>query len=313
MSVPRRHHFVPRFCLAHFADEKGQVWTYDAETDAPRASAPDETGVERDFHTVTREDGERDVTIETMLAELEGQAAPIYAQMANGMLPEGDERDIMVQFFAIAYVRSKRMRRTYGEGYGQMMQILVHRTAQSEQAFAATLADMEAEEGFTFTDEEKKKLRKDMADWSGYRLSVDREWTLQAFMMSARIAPLIDAMNWSLLESKDEIFLLSDSPLVKSGAGFATLETQVSLPLAPNTMWIGHWRDDLPKRDILSRTEVMDFNRMRAGNADRYLYAPYSDPALMRFCKKYVQPRPGFKINDGDTSKLAPVTVRRKT
>lgn len=312
MNEPRRHHFVPRFSLAYFADDAGQVWTYDAQTDAPRASVPDATGFEKDFHTVTHEDGQRDTTLETLLANLEGQAAPIYAQMTKGALPHGDDRTIMAQFFAIAYVRSKRMRRTYGEGYGQMMQVAVQRTAESQQAFNSMLDDVAKEQGVQFTDEEREKLRKDVADWSGFRMSVDREFTLGAFMMAGHITALIDAMRWSLLEAKEEIFLLSDSPLVKSGAGFALADTQASLPLTPSMMWIGHWRSDLPEHDRLSRSGVMAFNRMRAAGADRYLYAPRSDAALMRFCKKYVMPRPRLKIGDGDTSKLAPVDVRRK-
>jgi hypothetical protein len=175
------------------------------------------------------------------------------------------------------------------------------------------LADVEAEEGIQFGGEdERERLREDMADWSGYRLSVDREFTLGAFGMAGHITALIDQMHWSLLEARDEIYLLSDSPLVKSGAGFATSETQVSLPLSPTMMWIGHWRDDLPERSTLTREEVRGFNRMRAAGADRYLYAPHDDAALMRFCKKYVKPRPGFKIGNGDTSKLAPVSIRRK-
>jgi hypothetical protein len=312
MSVPRRHHFVPRFCLAYFVDKHGRVWTYDAEADAPRDNIPDETGLERDYHTVTRENGELDTTLEAILGDLEGQAAPIYARMVQGALPQGDDRTIMAQFFAVAYVRSKRKRRTYGEGYGQMMQVLVQQTAQSEQAFADLLADMEASEGFHFTDEQRVKLRKDVADWSGYRLSIDREFTLGAFIQAEPITRLIDQMYWSLIEAKDEIYLLSDSPLVKSGAGFALPETQISLPLSPNMMWIGHWRSDLPTHSSMSRQEIMRFNRMRAAGADRYLYAPYQDAALMRFCKKYVIPRPGVQIGDGDTSKLAPVGVRRK-
>ncbi len=312
MSEPRRHHFVPRFSLAHFADNDGNVWTYDAEADAPRPSTPLETGHERDFHTVTRENGERDTAIEKMLSDLEGAAAPIYADMTKGVLPKGEARDLMVEFFAIAHVRSKRMRRSYGESYGQMMQIFLQHTAERPDAFETAFRHMEEDEGVTFTDAERERFRKEMADMSGYRLSIDREWTLQAFAMAGAIAPLIDAMHWSLVETRDEIFVLSDSPLVKAGRGFGTEETQATLPLSPNMMWMGHWRDDFPPRIKLTRGEARNFNRMRAMNADRFLYAPFADDGLMRFCKKHVKPRPAFKIDGGDLSKTAPVSVRRK-
>jgi Protein of unknown function (DUF4238) len=312
MNAPRRHHFVPRFSLAYFAGADSLVWVYDAETDTPRPSTPDATGFERDFHTVTGEDGARDTTLETMLAELEGAAAPIYARMVKGQLPKGDDRTMMAQFLAIAYVRSKRMRRTYGEGYGQAMQVVLQRMAESKQAFAAALADVEAEQGLNLSDEERETLRQDMGDWSKYRLSVDREFTLGAFGLAEPITPLIDEMRWSLLTSEDGSFVLSDSPLFKSGAGFATSETMVSLPLSPHTMWMGHWRNDLPEHASLTAERVEGFNLMRAAGADRYLYAPREDSALMAFTKQYVKPRPGWKIGDGDASKLAPVDIRRK-
>lgn len=311
MNIPRRHHFVPEFCLAHFAGKDGRVWTYDVEAEVPRPSLPRETGFERDFHTLTKNNGERDTILESILARVESDAAPIYVDMTKGKLPKGDARTNIAHFLGAMYVRSKRIRRTYGEGYGQLMQVIAQRMSESEKGFSEMLTNFENQNGVQFSADRHDQIRRDMADWSGYSVSMDREFTLGTFNMFGTITTLINQMHWSLLEANDEIYLLSDSPLIESGA-LEKPQTQISLPLSPRMLWIGHWRTDLPVRSSLSRQNVRAFNRMRAAGADRFLYAPYEDAVLMRFCKKHVGPRPGFKVGDGDASKLAPTIVRRK-
>ena len=80
MTTPKRHHFIPRLHLQHFAgpEPKGQVWTYDAQTGQVRSAVPEQTAVETHFYSVERDDGVMDTRIEAKLSEIESKAAPIY-------------------------------------------------------------------------------------------------------------------------------------------------------------------------------------------------------------------------------------------
>ncbi len=312
VNQPRRHHFIPRFCLAEFADANDKVWTYDSLGERPRSSAPEKTGFERDFHTVTAEGGP-DLTVENDIAKWESAAAPIYRQLADGKEITSDDRQIMAGFFALAYLRSKRHRRSYAEGYGLVMQRLVQKLAEKPNAFDVALNEVGDAMERQFTDDKKIAHRQEMADWRGYRIEVSREATLPVFSAHPALADEIAGMRWSVLEAKGEQFILSDSPLILANptGGFGDAAAQATLPLTPSRLWVGHRRDYLPQHSTLQRREVMAFNRMRAANADRFLYASRCDNALMRLCKNHVRPRQTVTI-DGDTSMLAPVTVRSR-
>lgn len=288
------------------------MWTYDAEASEPRNSIPDETAAERDFHSRTGEDGRRDVSLELELGQLEGAAAPIYARMLDGEIPTGANRDIMAEFFAVAFARSRRARRGYGEGYGQFLQAQVQRTLKDEQSAKALFDATECNEGYVITEEQRAELRSTNFDMSNYKLSIPLEQTLQAFNLVGPIAGHIVEMEWSFVEASDEDFILSDSPLVISKPGLADPQTQVSLPLSPKKMWIGHWDKGAPRIQRLRREHVFAMNRMRASSADRYLYANRRDDALLRFCKKYAGPKPVFEVTGDGLAPMAPVAIRRK-
>lgn len=311
MSAPRDHHFVPRFCLAHFVDADGRVWTYDVKADEPRPSLPDQTGYERDFYAVTGSDGKIDTLLEEILSEVESDAAPIYLDMTKGNLPTDGARDIMAHFFSIMFLRSKHIRRTYAETYGQFLQMKTQQLAQNKQIFDSLLNDLESQQGLQISSEKRDQIRNDMADWRNYEVSVSQGASLPIFGNAGEVATVLAQMRWSLLEASDEAYVLSDSPLVRTGP-LSDLKTQVTFPLSPKIMWVGHWRDDLPQRSRLSREAIKAFNRMRAAGADRFLYAHRNDDRLMRLCKKYVGPKPGFQIRGANVANLAKVTVRRK-
>lgn len=311
MSAPRDHHFVPRFCLAHFVDADGRVWTYNVKADEPRPSSPDQTGYERDFYAVTGSDGKIDTTLEEILSKVESDAAPIYLDMTKGNLPRDGARDIMAHFLGIMFLRTKHMRRAYAITYGQFLQMKTQKLAQNKQIFDSLLNNLESQQGFQFSSKKRDQIRSDMADWRNYEVSFSQDTSLAILGNASEVAAVLAKMRWSLLEASDEAYVLSDAPLVRTGP-LSDLKTQVTFPLSPTIMWVGHWRDDLPQRSWLSREAIEAFNRMRAAGADRFLYAHRNDDRLMQLCKKYVGPKPGSQIRGADVANLAKVTVRRK-
>ncbi len=193
------------------------------------------------------------------------------------------------------------------------MQRLVEKLAENPNRFDAALNEVGDAMERQFTDDEKITLSKEMADWRDYRVEVSREATLSVFSALPALAESIASMRWSILEANGEDFILSDSPLVLADPtrGIGDANAQATLPLTPSRLWVGHRREYLPGQSTLQRRQVMAFNKMRAANADRFLFASRCDDALMRLCKNRVRPRQLVTI-DGDSSMLAPVTMRRK-
>src|SRR4051794_18928330 len=75
--VGKRHHIVPRFILARFANSREQVWVRDRVTD----TETDTGGLRnvkdlaiRDFYTFVDKSGELDSSFESLLGEVETTA-----------------------------------------------------------------------------------------------------------------------------------------------------------------------------------------------------------------------------------------------
>ena len=113
MSIPKRHHFVPRMLLRRFTDENGRLHFFDkriAEKGVLSAS-PANLFVERHLYTQHGEDGDKDVSVETMLAGLEGPADKIIEKIISaartGQLPNltPSEKSSWDQYFYYQWKR----------------------------------------------------------------------------------------------------------------------------------------------------------------------------------------------------------------
>lgn len=83
MSIPKRHHYVPRFLLKNFTDAAG--WLHWAEvgpvSPVLRRARPNELFHKRHLYSTLNASGEKDVAIERDLAKLEDATAPLVEQM----------------------------------------------------------------------------------------------------------------------------------------------------------------------------------------------------------------------------------------
>ena len=63
MSIPRAHHYLPQFYLRGFSRED-RLWVYDRYKNEYRNQTPKNIAVERDYYTVTDENGGKKTDIE---------------------------------------------------------------------------------------------------------------------------------------------------------------------------------------------------------------------------------------------------------
>ncbi|MCX4400029.1 DUF4238 domain-containing protein (plasmid) [Streptomyces sp. NBC_00053] len=114
MNQPRkrRHHTVPRFYLARFADARKQLMRVELPGIKGHLMSIGNATVENDFYLVETNDGSPSDAVEDSLSELEGQAATALRQLIDERvwpIPEAVRRPIAA-WAAIQYLRTPAAR-----------------------------------------------------------------------------------------------------------------------------------------------------------------------------------------------------------
>ena len=73
-NIPKYHHFVPQMLLRRFTDGFGKFWVYIRVANKIVPGTPESQFGQTHFHTIESASGEKDVSAETRLSVLEGQA-----------------------------------------------------------------------------------------------------------------------------------------------------------------------------------------------------------------------------------------------
>jgi hypothetical protein len=94
------------------------------------------------------------------------------------------------------------------------------------------------------------------------------------------------------------VFVTSDNPAVTiidapDGRGFyrgglGSPYAEVTLPLSPSRVLLAHWRADQASGYLCTREMVRKLNRMRAGYAERAIYADRCSDGLWRLARNHV-------------------------
>ena len=114
MNRPKNHHYIPQMLLKRFTNQEGKLYVYDRchPEKGIQKKDPKKTFVRRHLYTQVKEDGTRDVEVETeYLAPLESRVSPVIEKIINAAR-RGDppdlspvEKDILMKFFFIQFAR----------------------------------------------------------------------------------------------------------------------------------------------------------------------------------------------------------------
>jgi hypothetical protein len=118
MSEPKLHHFVPRFHLARFADNKGRIWTFDKKAGKAFASSPKGLAAEKNFYKLPElvEIGIDPLFLERQFAKIEGEACNTTScwlsqlHASNEVAIPDVTRQIMSDFLALQFFRTAEAR-----------------------------------------------------------------------------------------------------------------------------------------------------------------------------------------------------------
>jgi hypothetical protein len=113
VSIPKRHHFVPKVLLKRFTDNDGWLHSFNKldPTPAIRKSRPENLFVQKHYYSEVDADGARDVEMEQWLAGLEADIDPILDRMVcaieKGSTPSlsSAEKNVWIRFFITQWRR----------------------------------------------------------------------------------------------------------------------------------------------------------------------------------------------------------------
>lgn len=317
----KRQHVVPRFYLSKFCDSDGKVWTYGANM-KPLASVPEKTGVETNFYSPTGPNGERYDEIETLLAQIEGGAAPLWNDLSNGRMPTGEDRDIISLFLAAQYLRSPSVVSASAELAAHIAHHTTQVLASHKEAHERSVDEFEAETGEAISPEERKKMREFLSNTGNYKISVLRSAGLQALGGMEELANMFLNMAWVVGRSKDQHLITSDSPVTRvsdpathhplyGDGGFANKTVRVQFPMSPNRMlemtWQGNERDCVVE---IPKNMARKMNGQRAFSAQRYVFGSQRDAGIKKLCDKWLSRGNSPKVTTGRNT--PEIEVKRK-
>jgi hypothetical protein len=316
-----QQHIIPRLSLAHFADEDGKVWTYDKASGRRWSAVPDETGTERHYYSVEREDGSMDTTLETHFSEIESCAAPVYEALARGQLPIGNDRITFGAFLGMMHTRSPLARRTALEIHKGVLEAHLRVAIEDPRALEAYAEELKMA-GKPSID--PAKLANDFRNLSGLNLKLAKPLALSGIAHAGKIAKLFLAMNWAVVWPMRGYFITCDCPIfhatdpktyhpIYGDGGFVNPTVEITFPINPNVMLLMHWRDGLGSRGEMSGEDVKRENRKRAFNAERQVYAHVAHDGVSRLVTKYRDQKPGIVFSGAGLEKgFASVSTPRR-
>lgn len=291
----KKQHFVPASYLKAWCDKNSPtnqepyVWVFPKNGGEARCKSPEKIFRETDFYTVKRDAGERDLTLENRLSQLEGQFAVLRHKKLSQRKPlTSRDMSILCTFVAAMFARTKSRREFIR---GQWQQVLDLGNQMMEWAENAT-----------------PELREQMSNavstpHTGPSLSMEEvedivDNPIQSSLATgiATVAPALFDMRFGILDTSPvPAFITSDNPCVwfdpelfkrspSFGAGgLVSPSVEISLPLSP-TQFIIFGRK-LLFSGLYIPTEANDslvdaINRRTWANSDESFIADQNYPSF---------------------------------
>jgi len=209
-KLKRHHHTVPRLLLRRFADGK-QIMRVPLDGSEPKSIGIGDATVRSHFYSMQDETGQRDDTIENLLADLEDQAARVISKVIAERvwpLPIAD-RAVLGEWVAAQYARIPAVRQANNEIADQLLKMEIAVGGKPE-----VRRRMEAQGEGPVTDEEVDAAWAELTDFSSYYVELpvnDHLLTMGNAMATAYERMMV--RSWKLCRFERETLLLPDHPV----------------------------------------------------------------------------------------------------
>lgn len=281
------------------------IWTYSKSRGTALPSRIEETGYQKNFYSIIDADGEYRDEIDKLLQGIESSAAAPYRQLLTGDIPEGQARADFAVFVATCFTRSPAFIRAYAEATARAMQLELRMNAQDLSSFNRLVDDMEQATGELIEDREE--AFRFLNDPTRYTLGVSEKVGLKAIGVADDLTPLLMNRRWNIAIASADTFITSDNPVYRwvppetihpfyGCGGFKNARAEVSFPLSSSMMLI--IGDGLPSEGqvLIDSHDVYSLNRMRAANAEEFLYADSKDDRFIKLAADFSDQKPRMTI-----------------
>lgn len=288
----RRHHFVPAFHLARFAepagDRKARLYQLDTRTGTPQRTNPDSACFVRDLYARDGDEG-RDNTIEALMSIFERHAAPAMTRLVKDPLAlDADDREALCWHFAFQYLRTP-VALSQIEG---LSQVLLEATLAVKFSDPVGFRNVYREAlGDEASDEEIERTRisimRHLQDGAVSHSKPRLEALRVMLDCAGAVAEIVNEMQWQVLEAADAEFVISDRAIAmqdhalkypwQGHAWRSSPHAQTIIPLDPEHCLLV--QDGPPRigRARVAPGDVMRINLAIYGWAERFIYARTQD------------------------------------
>jgi uncharacterized protein DUF4238 len=210
MGDPRKHHYVPKFYLRRFANDREQLRVVNREP--PHRAYPSsvkDAAAERDFYQVATKDGPS-LAVEAALSELESEAKYPLERLTTGTFPPSNEdRAIVSLFLALQWLRGRNQRDMVNREYERFTKFFAKSipTSQLRRTLQLVL-------GREPSDAEVERLKTLFADEQGYTVTPHQNESIGLMLrMAEGLGRVASSFTWQLLRFEEPCLLTSDAPV----------------------------------------------------------------------------------------------------
>jgi hypothetical protein len=237
MSAPRKHHFVPKFYLRHFADDRERIAQVCRKSGkVVSVQMISNAAAINHFYTAELPDGTPSADVEKLLGHFETEAAPVVAALARHSFPVSTEdRGKLAMYMAFQLTRGPEFR-DFGQRVMTEVSRLILRVAPPAHIRSVTEA-----QGKSITDEQIAAMRAAPLEVIPHQN--------ESIAAMCKVAPsladiLFREKDWHVLVSDTPALLTSDAPVTLwrrpsersrvEGVGVQTAD-EILFPISPRT------------------------------------------------------------------------------
>ena len=209
-KAQRRHHYVPRFYLDRFTDQKGRLGAFDRQKSTSITTKANAVAVERDFYRLPEEIGFPANSLEEALSSQESDAAEAIRRLVAEGRVLHSHRESLILHMALQLLRTLRHRRSTKE----LIQWTATLHAQVELSRQLSEGKFETESDRTLAERALGQLE------DGELIVGPKEQSLNAwslFSLDEVASILRSGWNWVLVILTAAKFITSDHPICLLG------------------------------------------------------------------------------------------------
>ncbi len=266
------------------------MWVYDRVKGEYRRQTPKNTALQTHYYSLEDEHGNKDATIETVLAQVESQAWPIIDKVEEGKSLSVRDRQDLALFLSLLKFRVPDYEKSLGEMNDKLFKAINRMMFHSETATRKLLESMEKDQGVKGYSEMAKELTEFVAQ-EDYSLGTTQQERLGYMLqLGLEMARHLEQTDWIFMRAPHNTsFVTSDNPVILlrpeghnpvRGVGFLTPGAKKVVPLTAQTCLIAFDEGLRTAYTGISRREVRSINMSIAAYCDRFIIG--RDEALVR-------------------------------